>query len=435
MTQAPNPNPCPRSNPVLQAHAALATQASQSGRSAPAGTQAFVRTLAAQPSGHPRQGAVLRRALWAGLLALLFPVGTALAQPTAAKALPGLEPIASGLEHPWALAFLDGGRFLVTERPGRMRVVQANGTLSPPLGGLPPIQVTGQGGLLDLLLDRDFARNRHLYFCYTQAAPQAEDGNTTALARATLSDDATQLLAVQTLFVQQPYVSSRLHFGCRIVQDPSGHLYLALGDRYGRMQDAQRLDNHIGKVLRLRSDGSVPPDNPLVGRAGAKPEIWSWGHRNPQGAAWGPDQRLWTHEHGPQGGDEINRIEPGQNHGWPVLSFGENYGGGAIGQGKSQQAGMADPLHHWTPSIAPSGMAFLDSDRYGSALRGSLLVGSLKFRRLERLTLEQGRLRSQGTWVGLPQRVRDVRVGPDGLVYLLTDARDGQLIRLTPPAQ
>lgn len=364
--------------------------------------------------------------MWAvAFLAAL--AGSAQAQ-TAVRA----EVLARGLDHPWALAFVDGGRMLVTERPGRLRLVEPDGRVGPPIEGVPAVDAVGQGGLLDVITDSGFATNRRIYFCFAEPAASG-GGNSTALATARLSDDGRRLEQVRVIFSQIPKVSSRLHFGCRIVEAPDGHLFLALGERFQRMRDAQTLDNHHGKVVRLRKDGSSPPDNPLVRQSGAMPEIWSWGHRNPQGATWGPDGRLWVIEHGPQGGDEINRPEAGKNYGWPVITFGENYGGGAIGEGLTARPGMEQPLHHWTPSIAPSGMAFLRSDRYGAAWQGNLFVGSLKFRYLARLELQNGRVvREERLLPQLGQRVRDVRQGPDGLLYLLTDENDGQLLRVVP---
>ncbi|PKO37111.1 MAG: hypothetical protein CVU33_14875 [Betaproteobacteria bacterium HGW-Betaproteobacteria-6] len=341
-----------------------------------------------------------------------------------------VEVVSRGLEHPWGLAFIGDGQMLVSERPGRLRVIAANGTLGAPVEGLPAIEVTGQGGLLDVVADRDFARNRMIYFCYAEAAAQG-GGNSTALAAARLSDDSRRLEKVTTIFRQLPKVSSRLHFGCRIVEADDGQLFLTLGERGSRMADAQKLDNHLGKVVRISKDGRVPADNPFVNQPGALPEIWSYGHRNSQGATLGPDGRLWMHEHGPQGGDEINRPEPGRNYGWPVITYGENYGGGAIGDGLTKKAGMEQPLHYWVPSIAPSGIAFVRGDRYGQAWRGSLLVGSLKFGYLARLVLDGSRVvREEKLFTGLRQRVRDVREGPDGTIYLLTDERNGQLLRL-----
>ncbi|MDP2066448.1 MAG: PQQ-dependent sugar dehydrogenase [Burkholderiaceae bacterium] len=346
------------------------------------------------------------------------------------------ETVASGLQNPWGVAFLSEGRFLVTERPGRLRVIAPDGKVSPPVTGLPEVAAGGQGGLLDVITDADFARNRTIYFCFSEPAAVG-NGNSTALARAELSQDATRLDAVRVIFSQQPKVASTSHFGCRIVEGqrdgkPDGTLFLTLGDRYSRMADAQTLDNHLGKVVRVGKDGRVPADNPHVGKTGALPEIWSHGHRNLQGATLGPDGALWTHEHGPQGGDEINRPQPGRNYGWPVITYGENYGGGKIGAGITAQAGMEQPLHYWVPSIAPSGMAFLTSERYGPAWKGNLFVGSLKFQYLNRIELAaDGKvLREHKLLAELGQRVRDVRQGPDGWLYVLTDSSNGRLVRV-----
>lgn len=347
-----------------------------------------------------------------------------------------VQPVAQALDHPWAVAFLPQGRFLVTERAGRLRRVDAQGNVSAPLQGLPAIASGGQGGLLDIVTDSDFARNRTLYFCFSEPDTEPRSpANSTALARARLSDDETQLEDVQVLFSQKPKVASNLHFGCRIVEGRDGTLFLALGDRYHHRDAAQKLDNHIGKVVRVRKDGSVPPDNPFVGRAGALPEIWSYGHRNAQGATLAPDGRYWMHEHGPQGGDEINIPQAGRNYGWPVITFGENYGGGKIGEGTAR-AGMEPPLHYWVPSVAPSGMAFLTSDRYGPAWKGNLFVGSLKFGFLGRIELNGDAVRAEHRLLAEGrERIRDVRQGPDGLLYVLTDAANGRLLRLQPVAQ
>ncbi len=394
-------------------------------------------------------------ALGALTLALLCPV-------QAQTRLPDVRPdvLASGLQNPWALAFLPDGRFLVTERAGRLRVVGAGGTLGSPVSGLPDIAAGGQGGLLDVVLDSDFAGNRTLYFCFSEPASSG-NANSTALARATLSLDAARLENVQVIFSQKPKLASSAHFGCRIVESRSpgpngqadGKLFLTLGDRFSRKDDAQTLGNHHGKLIRINKDGSVPPDNPFVGKAGALPEIWSYGHRNPQGATLSPDGVLWMHEHGPQGGDEINLPKAGANFGWPVVTYGENYGGGKIGEGLTAKAGMAQPLHYWLPSIAPSGMAFLTSERYdkpGRVWRGNLFVGSLKFAYLDRIELSApfgrdaagsaGRTGNTGVKVlgesrlieEVGERIRDVRQGPDGLLYVLTDSANGKLIRLLP---
>jgi len=342
-----------------------------------------------------------------------------------------LVPVATGLANPWALAFLPDGQFLVTERPGRMRVVSATGQVGSALAGVPPVAAGGQGGLLDVVTDAGFARSRRIYFCFSEPGAGGA-GNSTAVARATLAADARSLQDVRVVFSQRPKVESALHFGCRIVQAPDGNLLVALGERYHRKDDAQKLDNHHGKVIRITPDGAVPPGNPFASQPGALPEIWSYGHRNPQGATLGPDGKLWMHEHGPQGGDEINLPQPGRNYGWPVVTFGENYGGGKIGEGTAK-AGMEPPLHHWTPSIAPSGMAFLTSTRYGAAWQGSLFVGSLKFGTLHRLEVAGGKVqREEKLLQGNGERIRDVRQGPDGLLYMVTDSPQGRLLRLQP---
>lgn len=362
----------------------------------------------------------------------MLPVLCALATLPAAAQSVRPEILTDKLEHPWALAFIDGGRMLVTERPGRLRTVAADGKLSAPLEGLPKIDAGGQGGLLDVITDSGFARNRTIYFCFSEPAASGS-GNSTALASARLSDDAGRLEQVRILFSQKPKVNSDAHFGCRIVEAKDGTLFLTLGDRYKRMQDAQKLDNHHGKIVRVAKDGSVPKDNPFVGRRGALPEIWSYGHRNAQGAALGPDGKLWMHEHGAQGGDEINRPQAGRNYGWPIITWGENYGGGKIGEGLTEKEGMEQPVHYWTPSIAPSGMAFLRSDKYGKEWQGNLFVGALKFRYLDRIVLKDGKVaREEKLLEDLKQRIRDVREGPDGLLYVLTDSGSGQLIRLQP---
>ena len=344
--------------------------------------------------------------------------------------------VAGGLEHPWAVAFLPNGRFLVSERPGCLRVIEPDGTLRAPVAGLPELAVGGQGGLLDVITDSQFAVNRTIYFCFSEPGPNGANG--TALARARLADDLTRLEQVKVIFSQQPKVASRLHFGCRIVErmlggQPDGTLFLTLGERFSQRDAAQKLDNDLGKIVRVGKDGSIPPDNPFVGQAGARPEIWSYGHRNVQGAALAPDGTLWTDEHGPMGGDEINLPQAGKNYGWPLVSFGLNYDGTPVGAGLSAMPGAEPPLWHWTPSIAPSGMAFLTSERYGPVWKGNLFVGSLKFKYLDRIELKDGRVAAEHKLLQeLGQRMRDVRQGPDGLLYVLTDEANGRLVRLQP---
>ena len=362
----------------------------------------------------------------AGLLALAAAPSVAQSQPS-----PKAQTVASGLQNPWAVAFLSEGRFLVTERPGRLRVVSADGQVQPAVQGLPEVAAGGQGGLLDVITDSAFASNRTIYFCFSE--PGKGTTNSTALARARLSQDAKRLEDVKVIFSQQPKFSSTAHFGCRIVERPDGTLFLTLGDRFSRRDDAQTLDNHHGKVVRVAKDGAVPKDNPFVGKAGALPEIWSYGHRNSQGATLAPDGSLWTHEHGARGGDEINRPQAGKNYGWPQVSFGVNYDGSKIGSGDSAAPGLEPPLHHWTPSIAPSGMAFLTSDRYGAGWKGNLFVGSLKFEYLDRIELKDGKVVAEHKLLeDVGQRIRDVRQGPDGLLYVVTDSPSGKLIRLLP---
>ena len=362
----------------------------------------------------------------AGLLALAAAPSVAQSQPS-----PKAQTVASGLQNPWAVAFLPDGRFLVTERPGRLRVVNADGQVQPAVQGLPEVAAGGQGGLLDVITDSAFASNRTIYFCFSE--PGKGTTNSTALARARLSQDAKRLEDVKVIFSQQPKFSSTAHFGCRIVERPDGTLFLTLGDRFSRRDDAQTLDNHHGKVVRVAKDGAIPKDNPFVGKAGALPEIWSYGHRNSQGATLAPDGSLWTHEHGARGGDEINRPQAGKNHGWPLVSFGVNYDGSKIGSGDSAAPGLEPPLHHWTPSIAPSGIAFLTSDRYGAGWKGNLFVGSLKFEYLDRIELKDGKVVAEHKLLeDVGQRIRDVRQGPDGLLYVVTDSPSGKLLRLLP---
>ena len=342
------------------------------------------------------------------------------------------EILASGLENPWGVAFLPGGRYVVTESPGRLRLIDADGKLNAPIAGLPAVAAGGQGGLLDVLADSGFDKNRTLYFCFSE--PEAGgSGNSTALASTQLSADGARLENLKIIFSQKPKVASRAHFGCRIVEARDGTLFLTLGDRFSRKEDAQKLDNHLGKVVRVNKDGSVPKDNPFVGKAGALPEIWSYGHRNSQGAALAPDGRFWMTEHGPQGGDEINIPQAGRNYGWPVITYGENYGGGKIGDGITAKDGMEQPLHYWVPSIATSGMAFLTSDRYGAGWKGNLFVGSLKFGYLDRIELKDGKVVAEHKLLADGKaRIRDVKQGPVGLLYVLTDESDGKLLRLRP---
>jgi glucose/arabinose dehydrogenase len=335
--------------------------------------------------------------------------------------------VVEGLEQPWSLAFLPDGRMLITEKAGRLRLV-VNNTLDPsPIAGLPQVTVHGQGGLHDVALHPQFEKNRLVYLAY---AARGSDGVGTELARGRLAGH--RLEDVQVLFKQTPKGSRGQHFGGRIVFDRAGYVYLTLGDR-GEMPRAQRPDDHAGSVIRLHDDGRVPKDNPFAGRPGWKPEKFTLGNRNMQGAALHPQTGLvWTHEHGPQGGDEINVVRAGANYGWPVITYGANYGlGTRIGEG-TEKAGMQQPLYYWVPSIAPSGMAFYAGDKF-PRWKGDLFVGSLRDQMIVRLELEGEKVvREERLLKGVLGRIRDVRVGPDGLVYLLTDATSGVLARLEP---
>lgn len=333
-----------------------------------------------------------------------------------------------GLEHPWGLAFLPDGRRLVTERPGRLRLVAADGTLDPqPVTGLPTIAIHGQGGLLDVALHPGFAENGLIYLSY---AARGEGGVGTEVARGRLVDH--RLENVEVLFRQQPKSSGGRHFGSRLVFDRQGYLYITLGDR-GEQERAQKMDDLAGKIVRLHDDGRIPADNPFADRPGARPEIYSLGNRNVQGAALHPlTGELWAQEHGPQGGDEVNVIRAGRNYGWPVITYGVEYVVGTkIGEG-THKPGMEQPLHVWVPSIAPSGMAFYQGDRF-PRWRGDLFVGALKDQMLVRLRFDgEKRVKEERLLKGVLGRIRDVRAGPDGYLYLLTDSPDGVIARLEP---
>ena len=344
--------------------------------------------------------------------------------------------VASGLENPWGLAFLPDGRMLVTERAGRLRMVSAQGVISAPLSGLPStIAVAGQGGLLGLALDPAFATNRRVYLSFSEQGQGPEAGlNSTAVWRAELSLDATQLLNGQVIFRQSPKVDSTAHFGGRLVFDRDGALFVTLGDRYSERDEAQSKANHLGKVVRILTDGSMPSDNPWVADGAAAPGLWSMGHRNVQGAALHPTTgELWTNEHGPQGGDEVNITRKGLNFGWPVITYGCEYVTClSIGEGTAK-AGMEQPATWWPrPSTAPSGMVFYTGDQF-PAWRGSLFVGALAGQTLWRLTLTGDQVVARESLLdGRGQRIRDVVQGPDGWLYLLTDSSDGQILRLQP---
>ncbi|WP_245392342.1 PQQ-dependent sugar dehydrogenase [Salinicola endophyticus] len=362
----------------------------------------------------------------------------AFAAQTRAPALPASAPlrserVAEGLEFPWGLAFVDNDTALVTERPGRLRRVDLrSGTLSAPITGLPEIDARGQGGLLDITLDPDFERNRRLYLSY--AEPREGGKNGTTVARATLAAGGQRLEELTVIFRQTPAWVSTKHFGSRLVWDTQGHLYVTLGERSlpEPRQLAQDPHTHLGKVVRIDPDGSIPADNPFAaGQAGA-PAVWSYGHRNIQGAALHPESgKLWTVEHGPRGGDELNVPLAGRNYGWPVITYGEDYSGAPIGEGVTARAGMEQPIYYWDPVIAPGDMTFYQGARFPD-WHGDLIIASLSPGGLVRLTLDGERVSGEQRLASGLGRVRDVAEGPDGALWALTDARDGALVRLLP---
>jgi glucose/arabinose dehydrogenase len=368
-----------------------------------------------------------------GLAGLLATAGLALAQAPGGSAERRITTeagplnvriVADGLVHPWGLAVLPDGRMLVTERPGRLRLVGRDGALSAPLAGVPAVLAQGQGGLLDVALDPDFATNRLVYVSF---AEPGDGGASTAVARGTLGEAG--LTDVKVIFRQLPKVSGGNHFGSRLAFARDGTLFVTTGERF-KFDPAQDLGSHLGKIIRIRPDGAVPPDNPFVGRAGARPEIWSYGHRNIQGAAIHPDTgTLWIHEMGPRGGDELNIPHAGRNHGWPLVSWGTHYDGRPIPLPPTRPD-LSDAIRQWTPVIAPSGMTFYTSDRI-RGWRGNLLIGGLVSRGIVRLTLDGERVTAEER-IPLGARIRNVTQGPDGEVLALTDENDGKILRLTP---
>jgi glucose/arabinose dehydrogenase len=347
--------------------------------------------------------------------------------PRAIAAPVRVDTVASGLEHPWGLALLPDGRILVTERPGRLRVVDRNGTLSQPLAGVPAVLARGQGGLLDVAIDPRFADNRLVYLAYAEPADDGTSG--TAVARGRLGDAGLE--NVQVIYRQTPKVRSNMHFGSRMVFDREGRLFITQGDRYNQRPLVQDLSTTVGKVVRINADGSIPRDNPFVSRQGARPEIWSYGHRNVQAAALHPQSgQLWTVEHGARGGDELNHPQAGKNYGWPLITYGVDYSGVRIGEG-TQREGMEQPVYYWDPVIAPSGMTFYTGDAFPD-WRGNAFVGSLNPGALVRLTIDNDRVTREERYLGSIGRVRDVQQGPDGFLYLVTDEANGSLLRVSP---
>ena len=368
------------------------------------------------------------------LSACLFavPFSVALGQPRTIESQGqriSVETVVDGLNHPWGLAFLPDGAMLVTERPGRLRIVSKDGEPSKPVTGVPPVFARGQGGLLDVALDPNFESNSLVYISYSEPG---QGGASTAVARGRLDRSRAAFEQVQVIFRQEPKVDGGNHFGSRLVFAPDGTLFVTTGERF-KFDPAQDLSNDLGKIIHIRADGSIPPDNPFVGRAGMRPEIWSYGHRNSQGAAINPQTGvLWMVEHGPRGGDELNIIAPGRNYGWPLVSWGKHYNGQEI-PAPPTRPDLAQPIYHWTPVISPSGMAFYTGDLF-PAWRGSLLIGGLTARALVRLTLDGPRVTGEERFP-MGARIRDVRQGPEGAIYLLTDETNGAILRLRPASR
>jgi glucose/arabinose dehydrogenase len=339
--------------------------------------------------------------------------------------------IAKGLENPWAVEPLPGGDLLVTEKPGRIRIVSAAGQVGQPLTGVPAVDADGQGGLLDIVLSPTFDTDRTVYWAYSEPR---RGGNATSVARGVLSADRRTMEQVKVIFRALPVYDGDKHFGSRLLFGPDGMLYVTLGERSDTPMrpQAQQLGSHMGKILRIRPDGSAPDDNPFVGRDGAKPEIWTLGHRNVQAVAFAPDGRLWEIEHGANGGDELNLVEKAKNYGWPVQAYGEEYSGDPIASAATVRDGMEQPVYYWDPVIAPSGMTFYTADAI-PGWKGSLLIGSMNPGALVRLEMSNGRVTKEERYLGeLGERIRDVKQGPDGFVYLVTDSGMGRVLRVKP---
>jgi glucose/arabinose dehydrogenase len=338
--------------------------------------------------------------------------------------------VVRGLDHPWGLEFLPDGRMIVTERPGRVRIVDRSGRLSAPLRGVPKVLAEGQGGMLDVALDPAFAKNAIVWLSFSEPGPGGTAS--TAVAKGKLTDGAIE--GLQLVYRQEPKVVSRGHYGARIVFRRDGTLFVTQGDRMRFSEKAQDLSSGIGKIVRVNPDGTIPKDNPFVGRSGARPEVWSYGHRNAQSAALDPDTgELWTVEHGARGGDELNNPRAGRNYGWPVISYGVDYSGKPIGQGLRAKAGMEQPVYYWDPVIAPSGMLFYKGNRY-PGWKDSIFIGSLSPGALVRLEMKNGRVAKEERYMQeRGERIRDIAVSPDGLIHVITDEDDGKILRVEPP--
>lgn len=342
-----------------------------------------------------------------------------------------VEVLAKGLEKPWSVEPLPTGDLLVTEKPGRLRIVSARGELGQPIGGLLPVDARGQGGLLDVALSPDFASDRTIYWSFSEPR---EGGNATSVARGVLSADRSKLEQVRVIFRAMPTYEGTMHFGSRLAFGTDGMLYITLGERSNLAirPQAQQLNSHMGKTIRIRPDGTVPPDNPFVGRKDALPEIWTLGHRNMQASAFDAQGKFWVVDMGPQGGDELNLIEKGKNYGWAVVTYGEEYSGAPIPNAVTAREGFEQPVYYWDPVIAPSGAQFYTGDAFPS-WRGSLFIGALREKRLVRLVIDGNRVTGEEHLLAdRNQRIRDVRQGPDGALYIVTDQENGELWKISP---
>jgi aldose sugar dehydrogenase len=376
------------------------------------------------------------RTFAATLTLLLVSAVGARAEQTNAPSAPAtavkVEEVATGLENPWGMQFLPDGRILVTERPGRLRLISKDGKLSAPIAGMPDVVHGGQAGLLDVLLAQDFADSGFIYVSFSEPRGNFQNGTTVARFQLKLAGDGGTISDGTSVFRQQPPVAGRHHFGSRLAWAKDGTLFITLGERATEKESAQDLGTHLGKVIRVNADGSIPKDNPFVARDDVRPEIWSYGHRNVQGAAFDPvTGQLWTTEHAAKGGDELNHPEAGKNYGWPVIVWGTDYDGSKIGEGTTKE-GLEQPVYYWNPSIGTSGLAFYSGDLF-KGWKGNILAGGLSGMTLERLVLKDGQVSAvEHLLTDRHDRIRDVRVGPDGAVYVLTDSPKGKLLRLTP---